>query len=45
MASTAFIEPLPVIDIAAQILGKDMHSKPLSDVDRIKVRKLFFYGN
>jgi len=37
MSSMAFIEPLPVIDFVAQILGKDVHSKPLSDADRVKV--------
>lgn len=37
MSCTAFIEPLPVIEFAAQILGKDTLSRPLSDADRIKV--------
>lgn len=37
MSSKAFIEPLPVIDFVAQILGKDVLSKPLSDADRVKV--------
>jgi hypothetical protein len=37
MSSTAFIEPLPVIEFVAQILGKDVISRPLSDADRIKV--------
>ena len=37
MSSMAFIEPLPVIDFVAQILGKDVHLKPLSDADRVKV--------
>jgi len=37
MSSMAFIEPLPVIDFVAQILGKDVLSKPLSDADRVKV--------
>jgi eukaryotic translation initiation factor 2C len=37
MSSTAFIEPLPVIDFVAQILGKDVISRPLSDANRIKV--------
>jgi len=40
MSSMAFIEPLPVIDFVAQILGKDVHSKPLSDADRVKVSML-----
>ncbi|KAH6816389.1 Stabilizer of iron transporter SufD / Polynucleotidyl transferase [Perilla frutescens var. frutescens] len=39
MASAAFIEPLPVIEFVAQILGKDVLSRPLSDSDRIKVKK------
>lgn len=37
MSSTAFIEPLPVIDFVAQILDKDVFSRPLSDADRVKV--------
>ncbi|KAI0487857.1 hypothetical protein KFK09_027680 [Dendrobium nobile] len=36
MSSTAFIEPLPVIEFVAQILGKDVISRPLSDADRVK---------
>ncbi|KAH1254294.1 Protein argonaute PNH1 [Glycine max] len=39
MSSMAFIEPLPVIDFVAQILGQDVHSKLLSDADRIKIKK------
>ncbi|XP_059635009.1 protein argonaute PNH1-like [Cornus florida] len=39
MSSTAFIEPLPVVDFVAQVLGKDVCSRPLSDADRIKVKK------
>ncbi|XP_020097408.1 protein argonaute PNH1-like [Ananas comosus] len=39
MSSTAFIEPLPVIEFVAQILGKDVISRPLSDADRIKIKK------
>ncbi|KAL2340457.1 hypothetical protein Fmac_008397 [Flemingia macrophylla] len=39
MSTMAFIEPLPVIDFVAQILGKDVHSKPLSDADRVKIKK------
>ncbi|XP_051128767.1 protein argonaute 10 isoform X2 [Andrographis paniculata] len=38
MASAAFIEALPVIEFVAQLLGKDV-SRPLSDSDRIKVKK------
>jgi hypothetical protein len=37
MSSTAFIEALPVIEFVAQILGKDVMSRPLSDANRIKV--------
>ncbi|XP_062178806.1 protein argonaute PNH1 [Phragmites australis] len=39
MSSTAFIEPLPVIEFVAQILGKDVMSRPLSDANRIKIKK------
>jgi hypothetical protein len=42
MSSTAFIEPLPVMDFVAQILDKDVFSRPLSDADRVKV--LYSYG-
>jgi hypothetical protein len=34
-----------VIDIVAQILGKDVYSKPISDADRVKVWNLIDYGN
>lgn len=37
MASAAFIEPLPVIEFVAQLLGKDVLSRTLSDADRVKV--------
>ncbi|KAL6957166.1 hypothetical protein U1Q18_042643, partial [Sarracenia purpurea var. burkii] len=36
MASAAFIEALPVIEFVAQLLGKDVISRPLSDSDRVK---------
>ncbi|XVF63037.1 hypothetical protein PTKIN_Ptkin09bG0056400 [Pterospermum kingtungense] len=39
MASAAFIEPLPVIEFVAQLLGKDVLSRLLSDADRVKVKK------
>ncbi|KAF6166948.1 hypothetical protein GIB67_030641 [Kingdonia uniflora] len=39
MASTAFIEPLPVIEFVAQVLGRDILSRPLSDADYVKVKK------
>lgn len=37
MSSTAFIEPLPVIDFVAQLLNRDVSARPLSDADRVKV--------
>lgn len=40
MASAAFIEPLPVIEFVAQLLGKDVVSRTLSDSDRVKVSAL-----
>jgi eukaryotic translation initiation factor 2C len=39
MSSTAFIEPLPVIEFIAKVLNKDVVTRPLSDVDRIKIKK------
>ncbi|CBI20232.3 unnamed protein product, partial [Vitis vinifera] len=39
MSSTAFIEPLPVIDFVTQLLNRDVSSRPLSDADRVKVKK------
>ncbi|XP_042038307.1 protein argonaute 10-like [Salvia splendens] len=39
MASAAFIEALPVIEYVAQLLGKDVLSRTLSDSDRVKVKK------
>ncbi|XP_017223229.1 protein argonaute 10 isoform X2 [Daucus carota subsp. sativus] len=39
MASAAFIEALPVIEFVAQLLGKDVLTKTLSDSDRVKVKK------
>ncbi|KAF9617010.1 hypothetical protein IFM89_033080 [Coptis chinensis] len=39
MSSASFMEPLPVIEFVVQILGKDILMRPLSDADRIKVRK------
>lgn len=40
MSTTAFIEPLPVVEFVAQVLGKDVSSRPLSDADRVKVQIL-----
>lgn len=37
MSSTAFIEPLPVIEFVTQLLNRDVTSRPLSDADRVKV--------
>ncbi|AQK79588.1 Protein argonaute 1B [Zea mays] len=39
MSSTAFIEPLPVIDFVAQLLDRDISVRPLSDSDRVKIKK------
>ncbi|CAN6439599.1 unnamed protein product [Victoria cruziana] len=39
VSSTAFIEPLPIVEFIAQILNKDVLSRPLSDADRVKVKK------
>lgn len=37
MSASAFIEALPVVEFVAQILGKDVRSRPLSDADSVKV--------
>lgn len=45
MSSTAFIEPLPVIDFISQLLlNRDISARPLSDADRVKVHSypMFF---
>nr|CAB3471525.1 unnamed protein product [Digitaria exilis] len=39
MSATAFFEPLPVIDFVAQLLNTDIHSRPLSDAERVKIKK------
>uniref|UniRef100_A0A5B7AXE8 Uncharacterized protein n=1 Tax=Davidia involucrata TaxID=16924 RepID=A0A5B7AXE8_DAVIN len=39
MASAAFIEALPIVEFVAQLLGKDVLSRPLSDSDRVKIKK------
>ncbi|KAL3529418.1 hypothetical protein ACH5RR_008740 [Cinchona calisaya] len=39
MSSTAFIEPLPVIEFVTQLLYRDVSSRPLSDADRVKIKK------
>lgn len=38
MVSTAFIEPLPVIDFVMKLLGKNV-SRPLTDAERYKVKE------
>lgn len=38
MSSTAFIEPLPVIEFISQLLNREISSRPLSDADRVKVQ-------
>lgn len=43
MSTTAFIEPLRVVEFVAQVLGKDVSSRPLSDADRIKVHIILKY--
>ncbi|XP_024966350.1 protein argonaute PNH1-like isoform X2 [Cynara cardunculus var. scolymus] len=37
--ATTFIEPLPVIEFVAEILGKQVYTKQISDADRIKIKK------
>ncbi|KAI3739419.1 hypothetical protein L2E82_29823 [Cichorium intybus] len=37
--STAFIEPLPVIDFVTKLLNTDVFARPLSDADRVKIKK------
>uniref|UniRef100_A0A7N0U3U9 Argonaute 1 n=1 Tax=Kalanchoe fedtschenkoi TaxID=63787 RepID=A0A7N0U3U9_KALFE len=39
MSSTAFIEPLNVIDFVQELLNRDVSARPLSDSDRIKIKK------
>uniref|UniRef100_A0A0C9RNK0 TSA: Wollemia nobilis Ref_Wollemi_Transcript_8228_3832 transcribed RNA sequence n=1 Tax=Wollemia nobilis TaxID=56998 RepID=A0A0C9RNK0_9CONI len=39
MSSTAFIEPLNVIDFVGQLLNREIGARPLSDADRIKIKK------
>ncbi|GKD92951.1 hypothetical protein Tco_1372788 [Tanacetum coccineum] len=38
MFSTAFIEPLPVIEFVTLLLNMDTSARPLCDSDRAKVR-------
>ncbi|KAL5721684.1 argonaute 1B [Ranunculus cassubicifolius] len=39
MSSTAFIEPLPVVDFVCELLCRDATARPLSDSDRVKIKK------
>ncbi|KAL3618099.1 argonaute 1B [Castilleja foliolosa] len=39
MSSTAFIEALPVIEFVSQLLSRDISARPLSDSDRVKIKK------
>ncbi|KAL2555325.1 Protein argonaute 1 [Forsythia ovata] len=39
MSSTAFIEPLPVIDFVTHLSNRDVSARPLSDADRVKIKK------
>ncbi|KAF5194915.1 argonaute 1A [Thalictrum thalictroides] len=39
MSSTAFIEPLPVVEFVSQLLNRDAIQRPLSDSDRVKIKK------
>ncbi|XP_042965249.1 protein argonaute 1-like isoform X2 [Carya illinoinensis] len=39
ITSTAFFEPLPVIEFVMQLLNRNNTSKPLSDPDRVKIKK------
>ncbi|KAK1295614.1 Protein argonaute 1B [Acorus calamus] len=38
MSSTAFIEPLPVIEFVSQLLNRDVTAR-MSDADRVKIKK------
>lgn len=39
MSTTAFIEPLPVVEFVTKLLNRDATSRPLSDSDRVKIKK------
>ncbi|KAK6925448.1 Protein argonaute, Mid domain [Dillenia turbinata] len=39
LSSTAFIEPLPVIEFVSNLLKQDVSSRPLSDANRVKIKK------
>ncbi|KAK1326914.1 Protein argonaute 1A [Acorus calamus] len=39
MSSTAFIEPLPVIEFVSQLLNRDVTARMLPDADRVKIKR------
>ncbi|OVA01133.1 Argonaute/Dicer protein [Macleaya cordata] len=39
MSSSAFIEPLPVIEFVTRLLNRDVLGRPLTDSDRVKIKK------
>ncbi|KAG6625496.1 hypothetical protein CIPAW_16G100900 [Carya illinoinensis] len=39
ISSIVFFEPLPVIEFVRQLLKRDDTSKPLSDTERVKIKK------
>uniref|UniRef100_M8CUT1 Protein argonaute 1D n=1 Tax=Aegilops tauschii TaxID=37682 RepID=M8CUT1_AEGTA len=39
MSATSFFEPLPVLDFVGQLLNADIHSRSLSDAERVKIKK------
>ncbi|KAM0056645.1 putative post-transcriptional gene silencing PAZ-Argonaute family [Helianthus debilis subsp. tardiflorus] len=39
MAATAFVEAVPVIDFVKQLLNRNDTTRPLSDADRVKIKK------
>ncbi|KAI3976434.1 hypothetical protein MKX01_008292 [Papaver californicum] len=39
MSSTAFIEALPVIEYVSRLLNRDVRGRPLTDSDRVKIKK------
>ncbi|KAL5721736.1 argonaute 1B [Ranunculus cassubicifolius] len=41
VSSTAFFEPLPVVDYVLQLLSRNVIQRPLSDVERAKVQFIF----
>ncbi|RZC57943.1 hypothetical protein C5167_005254 [Papaver somniferum] len=39
MSSTAFIEALPVIEYVSRLLNRDIKGRPMTDSDRVKIKK------